>query len=117
MFLRNFLQLVVVYLFRFLGHAVVRNFVTQTGEVHRMAVSQMTTMGKIHTEDLITILDRCEVNSHVCLCTTVWLHIRVIGSEQFLGPIDCRLLHDVRPLATAVVTFARITFRVLIRKY
>ena len=56
-----------------------------------MAVREMATVRKIHSQNLIAILNRSEIDSHVCLGAAVWLHVRMLGSEQFFCAID-RLL-------------------------
>ena len=113
----NPLQFVVIDLFSLFRNTVVGNFVTETGEVQRMTVSQMPTMREIHSEDLIAILNRRQINRHVCLRAAVWLHVGVIGAKQLLRAIDRCLLNDVGPFTTTVVTLSRITFSVLVRKH
>ena len=110
------LQLVVVDLFGLARDAVVGNLVTDAGKVHRMAVRQMAAVREIHSQNLIAILNRREIDRHVCLRAAVRLHVGVIGAEQFLRAIDRRLLDDVGPFAAAVVTLARIAFGVLVRE-
>jgi hypothetical protein len=97
-------------------NAVIGDFVTDSGKVHRMAVRQVTAVREIHAENLVAILNRREIHGHVCLRAAVRLHVRVIRAKQFFRAIDRRLLDDVGPFATAVVTLARITFGVLICK-
>src|SRR5437867_3801092 len=82
-----------------------------------MTMSQVAAVGKIHAENLITILYRSQVNRHVCLCAAVWLDVGVVGAEEFLGSIDCLLLNDISPFATAVVALAWIAFSILVCKY
>ena len=82
-----------------------------------MTVRQVAAVRKIHSQNLIAILDRREINRHVCLRAAVWLHVRVIGAKQFFRTIDRGLLDDVGPFTTAVVTFAGITFGVLVREH
>src|SRR5947209_10132387 len=42
------------------------------------------------------------------------LHVRVVGTEQFLRTLDRQLLSDIDVLATAVIALAWITFSVLV---
>src|SRR5687768_17360685 len=76
MFFGKPLQFVVVDLFRLFRHAVIRNLVTNTGKVHRMTVREVASVGQTHTENLIAILNRREIDRHVCLRATVRLHVR-----------------------------------------
>ena len=89
------LQLVVVDRFGFARDAIVRDFVTDAGKVHRMAVRQMPAVRKVHAENLVAVLNRRQVNGHVRLRAAVRLDVRMIGAEQFLRAIDGRLLDDV----------------------
>ena len=114
MLLCNSLQLVVVNLLGFARDAVVGDFVTDAGKIHRMAVRQMAAVRKVHAQNLIAILNRGEVDGHVCLRAAVWLHVGVLSAKQFLGAIDRRLLHHVSPFAAAVVTLLRIAFSILV---
>src|SRR5687768_2846497 len=77
MFFGDALQFVVINLFGLARDSVVRNFVTDTGEVHWMAVRQVTTVRKVHAQDLIAVLDSREVDSHVCLRAAVRLNVGV----------------------------------------
>ncbi len=74
-------------------------------------MSQMAAVREIHSQNLIAILDRSEIDRHIRLRAAVWLHVRVIGAKQLLRAIDRRLLDDVGPLAAAVITFARDSLR------
>ena len=113
-FFGNPLQLVVIDLFRLLRDAVVRDLVTDAGKVHRMTVSEMAAMRKIHAQNLIAVLNRRQVNGHVCLGAAVWLHVGVLSAEYFFRAIDRRLLDHIGPFAAAVVTLLRIAFGVLV---
>ena len=42
------------------------------------------------------------------------LHVRVLGAEQLLGPVDGQLLGHVDELAAAVVAPARVALGVLV---
>src|SRR5438034_3498846 len=47
----------------------------------------------------------------------MWLYVRVLGAEELLGTVDRELLDLVDDLAAAVVAFARIALRVLVRRH
>src|SRR5262245_29708608 len=79
-----------------------------------MAVGEMAAVGKIHTENLIAVLNCREIDSHVRLCPAMRLDVRVFGAKQLLGTIDCRLLHNIGPFAASVVTLTWIALGVLV---
>src|SRR5215213_9072929 len=110
----DLLQLVVINLFRLSRHAVISDFVTEPGEVQRMAVREMAAVRKVHSQDLIAILDRREIDRHICLRATVRLKVSVVGAKQLFRAIDSGLLNDVSPFTPAVITFTRIAFGVLV---
>jgi hypothetical protein len=69
-----------------------------------MTVREMAAVRKIHSQNLIAILNRREIDRHVCLRAAVRLHVGVLGAEQLFRAIDRGLLDDVSPLTAAVVT-------------
>src|SRR5437667_9562103 len=79
-----------------------------------MAVREMAAVRKIHSQNLIAILNCSEVNSHVCLCAAVRLHVRMLGSEQLPCAIDRCLLNNVSPLAAPVIAPPRVALRILV---
>src|SRR6185369_9350500 len=113
-FFGDSLQLVVIDLLRLARNTVVSNFVTQSRKIQRMSVRKVTAVRQVHSQDLIAILDRGEINRHVRLRATVRLHIRMIGAKQLLRAIYRGLLDHVGPLTPAVVTLPRITLSVFI---
>jgi hypothetical protein len=46
----------------------------------------------------------------------VWLDVGVLGPEEGLGAVYCKLLRHVDPLAAAVVALTRESFGVLVRQ-
>ena len=60
---------------------------------------------------------QAEVDRHVRRGPGVRLHVRVVGAEQGLGPVDRKLLDLVDDLAAAVVAPARIPLGVLVRRH
>ncbi len=81
-----------------------------------MPVRQMPAMREIHAENRIAILNRGEIDTHVCPRAAMRLHVRVIGAEQFLGAIDRGLLDHVSVFTAAIVTLAGVAFGVLVGK-
>ncbi|MNQ94298.1 hypothetical protein D3C85_1098080 [compost metagenome] len=81
---------------------------------HLGAVGQVAAVGQAHAEDGIAGIDQRQVHGRVGRGTGVRLDVGVVGAEQLLGPIYCKLLDHVDMLATAVVALARIAFGVLV---
>ena len=50
------------------------------------------------------MLEHAEIDGRIRLRTAVRLHIRVLGSENLLGPVDGQLLDDIDIFATAIPT-------------
>ena len=93
----------------------VRNNIIQfTRQVYRRTVSQVTAVCQVHTQNGIAWLQQRSVYSEVSLRTRVRLHVSVVSTEQRFCTVDSQLLNDIHVLATAVVTFARIAFCILV---
>jgi hypothetical protein len=45
------------------------------------------------------------------------LDVGVLGAEKFLSAVTSEILDDVGEFASAVIAFARITFRIFVREY
>ena len=84
------------------------------GEVQRVAVRQVPAVREVHAEDGVARLQHDRYTRHVGLRAGVRLHVRVLGPEQRLRPLDGQRLGDVDELAAAVVALARISLRVLV---
>ena len=93
----------------------VRNDVVQfAGEVDRGAVSQVTTLRQVHTQNGIARLQQCSIDREVSLGAGVRLHVSVVSAEQLFGAIDSQLLYDIDVFTAAVVALARISFSVFV---
>jgi hypothetical protein len=53
-----------------------------------MAVRQVPAVRQVHPENGLARLEQREVDRHVRLCARVRLHIRMLGTEEFLGARD-----------------------------
>ncbi|MNN20420.1 hypothetical protein D3C81_1336990 [compost metagenome] len=107
------LHLVVVDLAGLID-AVGDDVVQLAGEVHRGAVSQVTTVGQVHAQHGVTRLQQSHVDGAVGLGAGVRLHVGVGGTKQFLGALDGQGFDHVDVLTTAVVTLGRVAFSVLV---
>ena len=93
-----------------------RDGVQAAGEVHLQAVRQVSAVVESEREDGVPRIEHGRVDGHVRLRAGVRLHVRVVGPEQVLRPIDRQLLDLVHHLAAAVVALARIALCVLVRR-
>ena len=83
-------------------------------DVQRHPVCQVTTLGKIQSENDIAGLELGEVDGHIGLRARVRLYVGVFGPEKLFGPIDGDRLDDVDVFTSSVVTFPRIAFSIFI---
>ena len=86
-------------------------------EVRRRTVRKMAAVVEAHAKHDIARLDGCEIRRQVGIGARMGLHIGELCAEQFLRAIACEILDDVDFLAAAVITLARIAFRVFIGKH
>ena len=96
---------------------VLHGVVQLAGKVHLGAVCQVTSIGQAHAEDVVAGFEHGHAGGRIRLRTGMRLDVGIVGTEQFLGAIDRQLLRDVHVLATAIVTFARVAFGVLVGQY
>ena len=85
--------------------------------VDRRAVREVAAVREHHAEHLVVRVARLEEGAedrHVGLRAGVRLHVRVLGAEQLLRPVDRELLGHVDELAAAVVAAARVALGVLV---
>ena len=81
-----------------------------------MAMSEMAAVREIHAENGIAGLQRRDVNRNICLRARMRLNVGMLGAENLLRAIDRQALHAIYVFAAAVISFARIAFRVFIRE-
>ena len=79
-------------------------------------MGQVAAVSEIHAHDRIAGRQKCEEHRHIRLRAGVRLYVGISGAENFLRTVDGDLLHHIHAFAAAVVTLARIAFRVLIRE-
>ena len=91
--------------------------VEPSGEVDLEPVGEMAAVVEPEREHGVARLHQPEVDRHVRLRARVRLHVRVLGAEERLGPVDRELLDLVDDLAAAVVALARVALGVLVRRH
>ena len=101
----------------FAPHRVVRSLEPLAGHVDRRTVGEMPARCEIKAHEGIAGLQQREKRGLVHLAAGVRLHIGEARTEQFLGAVDGKVLRHVDPLATAVITRARIAFRIFVGHY
>ena len=85
-------------------------------DVDGRSVRQVPAMGQRHPEDRIAGLQRREEHDLVRLGPGMRLNIRCRGIEQFLYPVDGKLLDNVDEFAAAVIPLAGVAFGILVRE-
>ena len=110
-------QRVVVDLAVVGADAVLHGAEKLAGEIHLGAVREVAAMIEAHAEDGVARIDQRQVGRGIGLRAGVRLDVGVVGAEELLGAIDGELLGHVHEFAAAVVTLARITFRVLVGQH
>ena len=114
---RQPLQFFIVDRFSIFANAVRHEVVVLSGEVQRMAVREMSSMGKVHPHDGVSRLQHREIDRHIRLASGVRLDIDMLGAEQLFRALDGEAFNDVRELAPPVVTASWIALRILVRKH
>src|SRR5438067_11564339 len=77
----------------------------------------MPAVREFEREDRVARLERRHVDGHVRLRTRMRLHVRVLGPEKLLLPVDRELLDLVDHLAAPVVALTGIALPVLVRRH
>src|SRR5439155_18073472 len=77
----------------------------------------MPAVRELEREGRVARLERRDVDGHVRLRTRMRLHVRVLGPEKLLRPVDRELLDLVNHLAAPVVALTGIALRVLVRRH
>ena len=114
--LRDPQDVVVVDHVRLARDAVVDDVVEAAREVDLEPVREVAAVRELEREDRVARLERREVDGHVRDRARVRLHVRVVGAEELLRPVDRERLDLVDDLAAAVVALARVALRVLVRR-
>ncbi len=99
------------------ARAVGDEVVEQAAGVHRRAVGEMATVVEAEAEHGVARLEQRLVDAHVGVGTRVRLHVRVVGAEQRLHPVDRELFDRVDDRVAAVVPLARIALGVLVGEH
>ncbi len=97
--------------------AVVDEVVEDAAGVHRRAVREMAAVVEAEAEDGVAGLEEAEVHRHVGAGPRVRLHVRMVGTEQFLHPLDGKRLDIVDDRVAAVVALARVALGVLVGEH
>ena len=98
-------------------HAVRHNVEVFSGHIYRAAVCQMSAVIQIHTHNGISRIQDGKLNRHVGLCTGVGLYIGIITAKQLLRTFNGKVLNLVHTFTSAVISFGRIAFRILVGKH
>ena len=87
------------------------------GEIGLGAMREMASIGQAHAQYGVVGLQQRLVHRSVGLGTGVRLHVGKVGAKQLLGACDRQHLNNIHVFAAAVITFARVTFGILVGQY
>ena len=96
------------------AHGVVLRLEPFAGEVDRRAVGEMSAGGEVEAHKGVAGLQQRQEHRLVHLAAGIGLDVGKASAEQLLGALDRKRFRDVDPFAAAVVTRARIAFRVFV---
>ncbi len=111
------LQLIVVDDVGVVLHAVGNEVVVQTREVDGGTVGQVSAVGKAHAHHGVTGLEQGDIHSRIGLRAGVGLNVGVLCAEQLASALNGDVLNHIHALATAVVTFGRVSLGVLVGQH
>ena len=98
----------------FIIYAIGHNMKISAGHISRASMGQMSAMRQIHTHHCITGLQQSKEYRHVCLSAGMRLHIGIGTSKNLHGAVSGQIFYYVYTLASAIITFSRISFRVFV---
>ena len=98
----------------FLRHPVGLDLVELAREVELHAVGEVATVRQVEAHDLVARVDQCHQHGRVGLRARMRLHVRELGTEEFLGAVAREILDDVDVFAAAVVAAAGVALGVLV---
>ncbi len=97
------------------AHAVGHDVEPLAGHVDRGTMRQVTSRIQIETHEGVARLQQREEHGLVHLRAGIRLNVGEVDAEQLLGAFDGEFFSNVDELAAAVITLARITFRIFVR--
>ena len=111
---RQFGDIVIVQSFGLLADAVGYDLVDHPGEIDRTTHGKMPPMGQVHTQIGIPRFKDGQIDRHIRLGTRMGLHVRMVCTEDLLGPRDSQVLDYVVILTPPVIPASWISFRILV---
>src|SRR6266581_8404291 len=116
LFLGDLAHFVIINPPRLFTDVIRRRLEQRAREIDGRAVCEMPAMRQREAEQRVAELGDGKIRRHVRLRPRVRLHIRMLGAEQLLRPIDRELLDLIDDLAAAVVALPRQPLGVLVRE-
>jgi len=107
-------HLVIVDAFGLGTYAVGLHVEHLPGEIQRVPVRQVPSVGQAHAEDGVSWFADSHVDGDIRLGAGVRLRVDMFRAEQFLCPLLRERLHPVHEFASTVVAPARIAFGILV---
>ena len=109
------LRVVIVHEAGFLVQAIGHRLVQDARCVHGRAVGEMAAHRQVQPHENIPGTQHCHDYGHVCLRARMGLHVRIFRVEKLAEAVYRQLLYLVYHLAAAIIAFAGIPFRILVR--
>src|ERR1700684_4584928 len=79
-----------------------------------MPVGKVPAMSQIQTKNGVAGLQHGGVSGLIGLRSGVGLHIDILRTEKFLGPLARQIFDNIGTLASAVITLAGIALRIFV---
>ena len=87
-----------------------------SGHIDRRSMRQVTAMIQVHSHHFISRSEHCKLHCHIRLCPGVRLHIDIFTAKQLFRTLNRQILCHIYTLASAIITFSRIPFRIFVRE-
>ena len=114
---RNALQLVVIHATCVLANTIRQSVEHKAGEVNSRTVTQVAAVTQIQSKERVTSLHTSHEYGHISLCAGVRLYINPFCVIELFQALTSHVFRQIDNLAAAVITFARIAFRIFIGQH
>ena len=74
----------------------------------------MSAVIQVHSHNRIPRLTDRKLDGQICLSTGMCLYIGIATAKQLFCPLNRQIFHNIHALTATVVSFTRVSFRILI---
>ncbi len=110
----DFFHLVIVHASGLLIQIIFAGSIDNTGSVDQGAVGEVTAVCKVQSHEFVTRIEYGEEYGCIGLCTGVRLYVGPFCAEDLFQAVNGNQLTLVHYLTTTIVTFAGISFSILV---